>query len=47
MSDHDCNFRLSALMIPCPIINDDNELQVDLSKLEPLFDAVALDAFNR
>lgn len=45
--DHDCNFGLSAPMIPCPTINGDNGLQVDHSKLEPLFDVVALDAFNR
>jgi hypothetical protein len=31
--DHDCNFRLSALMIPCPVIKGANGLQVDLSKL--------------
>jgi hypothetical protein len=32
--DHDCNFRLSAVMIPCPIIEVDNGLQVDLSKFK-------------
>ena len=32
--DHNCNFRLSALMVPCPIIKGDNGVQVDLSKLK-------------
>jgi hypothetical protein len=30
--DHDCNFSLSAVMVPCPVMNGHNGLEVDLSK---------------
>jgi hypothetical protein len=30
--DRDCNFRLSAVMVPCPVMNGDKGLEVDLSK---------------
>jgi hypothetical protein len=30
--DHECNFRLSAVMVPCPVMNGNKGLEVDLSK---------------
>jgi hypothetical protein len=30
--DNDCNFKLSAVMVPCPVMNGDKGLEVDLSK---------------